>query len=344
MTENKEIEKRDKILLDAIKAGARIVEKGFGKVLWEVGKGNIVNTGQRMDYKRIWVFHCVSDLVAREEWFPLVGDGSHAVKKNQFYKKEDYYVVIIPFTHFKNYVEKGGMRVQEAIDIFTSVPRIIFESSGGDGAVKLNIGGEWKDVVFTGDNICGVLIASENPSLADVRSVEKELRGRPRKSKLRRFDQDQEKGKYLEIGDREEPVFILVFSNLQGKAYIESARNRQGCRLQYVEMYQLEGRAQELYESVRWRGNAIPVHLDMGFISLVVGWKWPVEGKKKLYRRRKGCQRLIDILYKKGFITKYWITGRGEEIKWNFYIRKVRGKELESGQKEDINKGSGGTE
>ncbi len=323
--------KQDKKFLDAIEAGARIVEKGFGKVLWEVGKENIVNTGQRLDYKRIWVFHCASDLIARSEWFSLMEENL-AVRDPQFHRRKDYYVVIIPFRKFKSYVGKEDMKVQEAIDIFTSVPRIVFESDGGDGSVKLNIGGEWKDVIFTGDNICGVMIASDHKELDDQRSVEKRLRGRPRKSELNHIK---------EIGDREEPVFILLFSNLQGRAFFESAMKRLGCRLQYPEVYQLDPRAQELYESIRWKGDeklgkALPVHLDMEFISRVVGWEWPIEGKKRLYKRRKGCQRLVDILYKDGFITKYWTSGLREKTQWHFYVRKVRGPE--------INKVLGGTE
>jgi hypothetical protein len=105
------------------------------------------------------------------------------------------------------------------------------------------------------------MIASENPTLEDIRSMEKKLRGRPRKSDLKSIKK---------IEDREEPVFILIFSNLQGRAFVESAMKRHGCRLHYLEMYQLDGRAQELYESIRWWGNKTPVHLDMEYISQVV--------------------------------------------------------------------------
>jgi hypothetical protein len=325
-----EIEKRDKKLLDAIAAGARIVEKGFGKVQYEIGKGNIINTGQRLDYKRIQVLHCVSDLVARNEWYPLVTNDDHIPKNKRFARNKDdgSYIVIIPFTHFKNHIDKKDLKVQEAIEIFSSMYRIGFESAGKDKSIKLNIGGVWKDVIFAGDNICGVLIASEHPTLDDQRSVEKKLRGRPRKSKIKRFEEHQEKGKYLEIGDREEPVFILVFSNSLGRNYIESAKERLGTRLHYLEMYKLDGRAQELYESVCWRGNKIPIHLSIEYISRVVGWTWPVKNRQRLRERKGSCQRLIDILYEKGFIAKPWITGRGGETLWHFFIRKVRGPKI----------------
>ena len=80
------LEKRDRKLLNAIKAGARIVEKGFGKVLFEVGKGNVINTGQRLDYKRIWVFHCASDMIARQEWFSLMSENL-AIRDRQSSRK-----------------------------------------------------------------------------------------------------------------------------------------------------------------------------------------------------------------------------------------------------------------
>jgi hypothetical protein len=313
------LEKRDRKLLNAIKAGARIVENGFGKVLFEVGKGNVINTGQRLDYKRIWGFHCASDMIARQEWFSLMSENL-AIRDRQFHRLKDYYVVIIPFRKFKNYVGKRNMRVQEAIDIFKSMPRIVFESSRKNGSVKLNISGEWRDITFASDNICGVMIASEQPTLEDIRSMEKKLRGRPRKSDLKSIK---------EIEDREEPVFILIFSNLQGRAFVESAMKRHGCRLHYLEMYQLDGRAQELYESIRWWGNKTLVHLDMEYISQVVGWKWPIHGKQQIYKRRKSCQKLIDILYEEGFIAKPMPpTGKGEKTCWHFFIRKVRGPEI----------------
>lgn len=327
--------KKDKKFLDAMNAGARIVEKGIGKVLFEIGKGNITNTGQRLDYKRIQVLHCVSDLVAKNEWFPLVTGMSHIPENTQLAKDKDdgSYIVIIPFSYHKNFINDKNMKVQEAIDIFISMYRIGFESVVKDKPIKINIGGKWKDVIFVGDNICGVLIASEHPTLNDIRSVRKKLRGRPRESKLiRRFEEDEEKGKYLEIGDREEPVFILVFSNKLGRSYIESAKERQGCRLHYSEMYRLDGRAQELFESVCWWGNKIPIHLNMEYISRVVGWKWPVKNLPRLSERRKSCQRLIDILYEEGFIAKPFPdgkpTGKGEKTCWHFFVRKVRGPEI----------------
>ncbi|UCE42807.1 MAG: hypothetical protein JSV17_07615, partial [Candidatus Aminicenantes bacterium] len=128
------IEKRDRKLLNAIKAGARIVEKGFGKVLYEVGKGNVINTGQRLDYKRIQVLHCVADLVAKNEWFPLITSMDHIPKGTQFVRsKEDgSYIVIIPFSHHKNFTGKKNMKVQEAIDTYTSMYKIGLESAGGD--------------------------------------------------------------------------------------------------------------------------------------------------------------------------------------------------------------------
>ncbi len=307
--------KRDKKFLDAIEAGARIVEKGFGKVLWEIGSENIVNTGQRLDYKRIWVFHCASDLIARSEWFSLMTENL-TIHDPQFHQEKDYYVVIIPFRKFKSYVGKGDMKVQEAIDIFKSVPRIVFESGNKNGSVKLQIGGKWKEVIFTGDNICGVMIASEESTLDDIRSLDKKLRGRPRESKLNHIQK---------IDDREEPVFILCFSNLQGRAFVESAMKREGTRLQYPEVYQLDPRAQELFESIRWRGKDIITHLDIPRISRVVGWKWPVKNRQRLRERKESCQRLIDILYKEGFIAKPWITGKGEKTQWHFYVRVVKG-------------------
>jgi len=69
----------------------------------------------------------------------------------------------------------------------------------------------------------------------------------------------------------------------------------------------------------------------MEYISQVVGWKWPIHGKQQLYKRRKNCQKLIDILYEEGFIAKPWVTGRGDKTCWHFFIRKVRGPEINKG-------------
>jgi len=124
-------------------------------------------------------------------------------------------------------------------------------------------------------------------------------------------------------------VFILIFSNLQGRAFVESAMKRQGCRLHYLEMYQLDGRAQELFESLCWWGNKTPVHPDLEYISRVVGWKWPVKNRQRLRERKESCQRPINILYEKGFIAKPMPpTGKGEKTCWHFFIRKVRGPEI----------------
>ncbi len=293
-------ERRDRKFRNALKGRARLAETSLSKLLWDFGSKKIVVSGnQRLDYQIIWALHCASDFIARDEW--VDGVMTLPARKKSLYEEGGRYLVIIPYKQFKEFIGRD-ITIREAMDIFYRIPDITLTAISDDKKAVLPFGGRWGRIHFYKDNICGVAVAHEEE-----------------RYKKHRSDGTIERGR---TAGTEEPVFILLFSNDYGRAFVEGAMKRQGTRLQYVEMYQLDPRAQELYESMRWKTDIVIRNMEQ--ISLVVGWKWPVKNLPRLSERKKDCQKLIDILYKEGFITRYRTRGQGEGFTWSFYVRKVR--------------------
>jgi len=304
-------ERGERKLRDALKGGARLAETSLSKLLWDFGsKKVVISENQRLDYQIIWALHCASDSIARDEWANRMM-GSSEREKIVVRDEREQYLVIIPYKKFKKFVGRD-ITIKEAKEIFGRIPDVTL-STIGDGII-LPFGGGWGNVSFYKDNICGVAFAKRG-TYEEHRSDEKIERGR--------------------TAGTEEPVFILLFSNDYGRAFVEGAKNRWGTRLQYPEVYQLDPRAQELYESIRW--NTGIVIRNMERISLVVGWQWPLKGKQQIYKRKRNCQKLIDILYESGFITRQRKRGKGEKSEWLFYVRKVKGILNEKKENQDEN-------
>lgn len=299
------LEKRNRNFIEAVKDGKKIVEKSLSKVVWDIGSEKIIVTGnQRLDYQVIWALHCASDFVANDEWFGEMAGLTD--RKKSLHEESGNYYVVIPYKRFKDFVGRD-ISVQEAIGIFRKLPKVILLAAADDRSAKLLVGGKWTRVPIYEDNICGVAIAQEREKYDQYRSDETIERG--------------------PSAGTEEPVFVLFFSSLYGKAFVKSAKERKGCRLQDTEMYRLNPRAQELYEAVRWRGIRDVVILNMERISTIVGWKWPIDGRKKWFKRKEMCQKILDILYEEGFITRPMPKGKKlENIHWVFYVRQKRDK------------------
>ena len=94
--------------------------------------------------------------------------------------------------------------------------------------------------------------------------------------------------------------------------------NRDGTQLQDHRLYRLKGEVQDLFQSVRWKNDLIPLNTEQ--ISKTVGWIWPPKDfKDRVYRIRK----LLKILHENEFINKPTEHGKTWKTKaWVFYVRK----------------------
>jgi len=196
-------------------------------------------------------------------------------------------------------VENQSLTNKYLIKIFKDLPKIILEGK------ELNIPfclseNRWLRIEEYIGNICSVAIAYEDEKYGKYRS-DRKLRG---------------KG-----AGKEEPVFLILFSSLYGKSFFRNAMNRTGTQIQDPELYHLPPKAQKLFQSIRWKRDLII--LDPKEISKTVGWKWPVVGKKSLYRGVNKCRELLKILYERKFINEVEERGKKiEEKDWVFYTRK----------------------
>jgi len=291
------MEKRDKKLRKAIEAGARMVEMSISKIAWDKGHDKIKVVSGKLDYRAHQILDCVADKIATKHWFGQV----LGFKDSACAKEPDRYLVIVHARDFKNFI--GGKKSKELsnkylIKIFKEVPKIVL-----DGATKIPFPiskNKWLDIHFYEDNICGIALAYEGGEFEEYRSNHKQ-RGRGAKF--------------------EEPVFIFLFSNPYGLAFFRSAMNRAGGQPLDPALYNLSPKAQELFQSIRWKRDLIILNPER--ISKTVDWKWPVVGETHLYRRVNKCRELLNILYENNFINK--VTERGKTIErkdWIFYTRK----------------------
>ncbi len=83
---------------------------------------------------------------------------------------------------------------------------------------------------------------------------------------------------------KEEPVFILTFSNDYGLAFVQNAMHRDGGQLQDHRLFRLDPKAQELFQAVRWRERQVVI-LNTEQISKICGFIWPPKDLKDRIRR-----------------------------------------------------------
>ncbi|MBL7082646.1 MAG: hypothetical protein ISS41_03305 [Candidatus Aminicenantes bacterium] len=302
MNEEKKLVKRDKKFLKALEAGARMAETSISKIHWDIGQEKIKVTPKRLDYQIHWVLDCASDLIAQEKWFEQVFKENLTVRNPKFLEEPHHYIVVIEYGIFRDFVGRE-IKVKEAVDIFLRVPEVILTSEPNKVKIPLYFGDErWGEIGLYKDNICGVAIAYED-KFEQHRSNRK-LRGRG-------------------VG-KEEPVFILVFSNEYGRYFVKNAMHRKGTQLQDPNLYKLDPKAQELFQSVRWNNGLIVLNTES--ISRIVGWTWPVKRIQRLYERVDNCRKILKILKENEFINyddKTYELGRTIDRKaWRFFVRK----------------------
>lgn len=288
-------EKREEKLKKALEAGARIAERSLSKVSWDIAHKKIKVVSGKLDYRSYQILNCASDKIAQNEWFSKVLFPEIIQTKT---KNNESKLVIISAKEFKDYIDDQTIPNKNLIRMFEDLPEAILK-----GRIKIPFyypKYEWVAIDFYKDNICGVAIAHIDKGFEGYRSKRK-LRG--------------------EGSGREEPVFILIFSNAYGQAFFENARKREACQLVNQKLYKLDPNAQELFQAVRWNEGLIIMNVEE--VSRAVGWVWP---PKDIYDRIKRCQKLINILYKKNFINKPIPRGKSvKEKSWLFYISKGRG-------------------
>ena len=147
------------------------------------------------------------------------------------------------------------------------------------------------------DNICGVAIAHEDKEFEQYRS-DRKMRGRG--------------------SEKEEPVFILLFSSPYGLAFFRNAMHREGTQIQDRKLYNLPPKTQELFQAVRWKNDLIILNTER--ISRALDWAWPASN---IHRRVNKCRKLLEILHENEFINKPIERGKTIERKdWIFYVRK----------------------
>lgn len=285
---------RDRKFKKAFMAGARVVEESISKVGWDIGSKKVKEVQNRLDYKAYWVLDCAADMIANE-WYVEVMFG-RKVKSNNVEERLDRAVVMISYKEFTDFIGRKEISTAKATEMFKRMPLIVLE-----GDMNIPSANGWIKLEDYRDNICGVVVAHESKAYAEYRSNRK-LRSRG--------------------AGKEEPVFILIFSNIYGMSFFHNARNRKGCQIQNVDLYKLKPEAQELFQKIRWNEGG-PVIMNVERISRAVRWTWP---PKDFYDRVKRCRKLLDLLYKKNFINRPIERGKSiEEKDWLFYVSKGRG-------------------
>lgn len=288
--------KRDEKLKKALEAGAKVAERSISKIAWDIAHKKIKVVKGKLDYRSYQILDCAADKIAQNEWMPAIFNlpyyGSGAYVDNE--RK----MVFISAKEFKDYIGNQNISNKNLIKMFEDLPEAILK-----GRVKIPFyypKYEWVNIDFYKDNICGVAIAYEDEGFEKYRS-KRRLRG--------------------EGSGKEEPVFILIFSNVYGQAFFEQARKREACQLINQKLYKIDPNAQELFQAVRWNEGVIIMNVKE--ISRAVGWALPITN---ISLRVKKCKKLIDILYKGNFINKPIPRGGNKEKRsWLFYISKGRG-------------------
>lgn len=320
-TSPKKEKKRRENLRRALLGGARAVEKSISKIAWDAGQGKIKVSAQRLDYQVHWVLNCAADLITQEYWLlPAAFDGVITinnprviVKKAEKYWWNDMsnssrgsYDVVIDYRTFRKFLGRNDISTDKALEIFLKVPEVILTAEAGTAKIPYYFNdGRWGDIRLYKDNICGLSIASEDPTFSQYRSTRR-LRSRG--------------------AGREEPVFILTFTNAYGRAFVQNAMHRETCQLQDHALYRLRPEAQTLYQAVRWRSQNIRLNTEQ--ISKIIGWVWP---PKNYHDRVVQIRRTLKILHEAGYITKWRELGKTLKRKaWFFNVR--RGKLLKTQQ------------
>lgn len=291
-------EKRDSKLKKALEAGARVVERSISKVGWDLAHGKVKVVSGKLDYRSWQILDCAADKIAQNEW---IADVFNLPQSSSADVDRERQMVFISAKEFKDYIGNQNIANKYIAKIFEDLPKATLK---GEVAIPFYYPKyQWVTVDFYVDNICGLAIAHEDKEFEKYRSKRK-LRSRG--------------------SGKEEPVFILIFSNAFGQAFFEHARKREACQLLNQKLYEIDPSAQELFQAVRWNEKG-PVIVNVEEISRAVRWIWP---PKDIYDRVKRCQRLLDILYENNLINK--VVPRGESINdrsWLFYISKGRGTE-----------------
>ena len=290
-------EKRDKKLKRALEAGARVVERSLSKVGWDMAHGKVKVVSGKLDYRSWQILDCVADKIAQGEWIAEVFNLPHSNSGVEVGGERQ--MVVISAKEFKDYVGNQNISNKLIVKAFEDLPEAILK-----GRITIPFyfpKYQWVTIYFYKDNICGLAIAHEDKEFEKYRSKRK-LRSRG--------------------SGKEEPVFILIFSNPFGQTFFEHARKREACQLLNQKVYELDPNVQELFQAVRWNEKG-PVIVNPEFISRAVGWIWPTSN---IHARVKDCQNLLSILYEKNFINEPIERGESIEKKsWVFYISKGRG-------------------
>lgn len=294
-------ERRDEKLKRALEAGGLVAERSLSKIAWDIAHNKVRVVSGKLDYRSWQILNCAADKIAQNEWMPNILNLVNYRKGLSVDNERK--MVFISAKEFKDYIGDQNISNNNIIKMFEELPKAVLK-----GKVKIPIyypKYKWLIMKFYEDNICGIAIAYDEEGFEEYRS-KRRLRG--------------------EGSGKEEPVFILLFSNAYGNAFFRHAQKREACQLINQKLYKLNPNAQELFQAIRWNEKG-PIIINVEEISRAVGWNWPA---KNISLRVKKCQKLIDILYKKNFINKPIPRGLKGKVKyrsWFFYISKGRGEE-----------------
>ncbi len=281
-------------LKKALELGARAVEKSISKIAWDLGNEKIKVVSGKLDYLTYQIIDAVADNIAQKPWIAHALGLRDADDPNE----PDRLLTVLTCSQIKSFLENQNISNKKIKEIALRLPLLVF-----DGKAKIPIAGEngeWKLINLTyRDNFCGVAIANQEKEFSKYRSGKK-LRG---------------KG-----SDIEEPVFIFLFTNAYGKTFFRNAMRRNGCQLQNPELYKLNPKAQELFQSIRWKGTGDDIELGIETISRMMNLKWPPH---KMRERANRIRKILAILWMEGFITKPFERGGFAKDKvWWFRINK----------------------
>ena len=294
---HEKIKKRNEKFLKAIKAGARLAEISCSKLLWDKGHNRLKVTQGKLDYRALQVLDCAADLIAQEHWLASAFDPS--IEANM--KEPDHLFVPISYQQFIHFIEdKGKLSTKEVMRIFEKMPKIILK-----GPIKIPYAkNQWLNLEAYEDNICGMVYAWD---------------------KKESFGEYRSKRRMRDRAGKEEPVFILVFSNPYGKAFFHNAMNREGTQLQNPRLYHLKPEAQMLFQAIRWKDIFKSQRIEMNTeqASQMMGLTWPVS-KTGLYKRVALIREVLRILKDENFIhyrDKSYEIGKTIKTKaWRFHI------------------------
>jgi len=286
----------------AILAGARITEKSLSKIGWDIAHDKIkISLEIKWDYQIYWALQCVANLIAKEKYFGQIFNTPTEIRFAKFHEEPHRYFVVVEYKTFINFLGRKDISTEKATEIFLKLPDIILTAKDGKTKIPFCLANNnWTDINLYKDNICGVAVATKTYH-TEHRS-ERKMKG---------------KG----VG-KEEPVFILIFSNDYGKAFVENAMNRKGAQLQDHRLFRLDPKAQELFQAIRWRESQ-RIILNTEQISKTCGFVWPTSNIRERVSR---IRKILGILKDNGFINyDQKSCEKGKEMgrkAWIFYIAK----------------------